>query len=106
LGARPGLAETALLVLLALAVLVAVQALGNLLVVAVLVAPAAAAQLLTQRLGRMMLFAVALAVAAGAAGLYLSYYARVATGAAIAGMLVATYLLARIATLMSQTRKR
>src|SRR3954452_2055277 len=44
-------AELALMVLLAVAVLVGVQGMGNLLVVAVLVAPAATAQLLTRRLG-------------------------------------------------------
>ncbi len=102
LGARPGVADATLLVLLALAVLVAVQALGNLLVVAVLVAPAAAARLHAQRLRAMMLLAVALAALAGAGGLYLSYYARVAGGAAIAGMLVATYVGALV---VSQTRK-
>lgn len=104
LGARPALADAALLVLLALAVLVAVQGLGNLLVVAVLVAPAAAARLLVRRLGPAMALAVALAIAGGVAGLYLSYYARVAAGAAIAGVLVATYLLARVAALLSQRR--
>ncbi len=104
LGARPALADAALLVLLALAVLVAVQGMGNLLVVAVLVAPAAAARLLARRLGPAMALAVALAVAGGVAGLYLSYYARVAAGAAIAGVLVATYLLARLAALLSHRR--
>ena len=42
LGASPGLADAVLLVLIAAAILVAVQGLGNLLVVAVLVGPAAA----------------------------------------------------------------
>jgi ABC-type Mn2+/Zn2+ transport system permease subunit len=39
------------------------------------------------------------------AGLYLSYYARVAAGAAIAGLLVAVYLLARLLALASSRRK-
>jgi len=94
-GASPLLADAALLVLLAIAVLVAVQGLGNLLVVAVLVAPAAAARLLFRRLLPMMAAAVAIAVVAGLAGLYLSYYAKVAAGAAVAGLMVAAYLLAR-----------
>jgi ABC-type Mn2+/Zn2+ transport system permease subunit len=97
LGASPLAADAVLLVLLALAVLVAVQGLGNLLVVAVLVAPAAAARLLTRRLAPMMLLAVTLAAAAGVAGIYLSYYARIAAGASIAGLLVLAYVLARIA---------
>lgn len=94
-GASPLLADAALLVLLAVAVLVAVQGLGNLLVVAVLVAPAAAARLLTRRMLPMMALAVAIAVLAGLAGLYLSYYAKVAAGASVAGLMVAAYLLAR-----------
>jgi ABC-type Mn2+/Zn2+ transport system permease subunit len=105
LGASPRVADVVLLVLLALAVLVAVQGLGNLLVVAILVAPAAAARLLTRRLAPMMALAVLLAAAAGLAGLYLSYYARIAAGASIAGLLVATYLLARLAAAAPSLRK-
>jgi len=97
LGVSPLAADVVLLVLLAIAVLVAVQGLGNLLVVAVLVAPAATARLLTRRLAPMMALAVALGAAAGVGGLYLSYYGRIAAGAAIAGLLVAAYLLARVA---------
>jgi len=89
-------ADLALLVLLALAVLVGVQGLGNLLVVAVLVAPAAAARALTHRLGPMIAVAAAIGVGGGVGGLYLSYYVNVATGAAIAGLLVAAYLAARL----------
>ncbi len=97
LGVSPLVVDALLLTLLALAVLVAVQGLGNLLVVAVLVAPAAAARLLTRRLAPMMALAVALGAVAGIGGLYLSYYARVAAGASIAGLLVAAWLLARLA---------
>ncbi|MBS1869107.1 MAG: metal ABC transporter permease [Actinobacteria bacterium] len=109
-GARalgvPSLAVDVLLLgLVALAVLVAVQGLGNLLVVAVLVAPAAAARRLTQRLAPMMALAVLLGALAGVGGLYLSYYARVAAGASIAGLLVAAYLLARLGAAASSTRK-
>lgn len=106
LGVSPAVADAFLLVLLAVAALVAVQALGNLLVVAILVAPAAAARLLTRRLAPMMGLAVALGALAGVAGLYLSYYAHVAAGASIAGLLVAVYLLARLAAAASSFRNR
>jgi ABC-type Mn2+/Zn2+ transport system permease subunit len=96
LGVASGAVDALLLTLLALAVLVAVQGLGNLLVVAVLVAPAAAARLLTRRLAPMMALAVLLGAVAGIGGLYLSYYARVAAGASIAGLLVVGWLLARL----------
>jgi ABC-type Mn2+/Zn2+ transport system permease subunit len=92
LGAAPALVDTALLVLIALAILVAVQGLGNLLVVAVLIAPAATARLLARRVAPMMALAAGLAIAAGVAGLYLSYYANTAGGASIAGAMVALYL--------------
>jgi len=98
LGVSPLLADAILLTLLALALLAAVQGLGNLLAVAVLVAPAAAARLLARRLVPTMALAVALGALGGVGGLYLSYYANVAAGAAIAGLLVVAYLLARLAT--------
>jgi ABC-type Mn2+/Zn2+ transport system permease subunit len=94
LGVPAGAADVALLLLLALSVLIAVQALGNLLVVALLIAPAAAARLLTRRLLPMMVIAAALAILGGVAGLYVSYHLRTAAGASIALAMVATYLLA------------
>lgn len=92
LGAAPSGTEAALLTLLALAIVVAVQGLGNLLVVAVFVGPAATARQLTDRIAPMMGLAVAVAVLAGLAGLYLSYYAGTAGGASVALAIVAAYL--------------
>ena len=106
LGVAPLPVEIALLVLLALAVLVGVQGLGNLLVVAVLIAPAAAARLVTRRMAPMMVASAATAVLAGIGGLYLSYYARVATGAAIAGAMIALYLLAAAAAATTRAAPR
>ena len=97
LGVRPLAIDAALLVLLAGALLVAVQGLGNLLVVAVLVAPASAARLLTRRMGTMLVSSAALAVAAGMAGMYLSYHAGTAAGASVALALVAGYGVAALA---------
>jgi ABC-type Mn2+/Zn2+ transport system permease subunit len=94
LGASPTIADLAVLVLLAAAVLVAAQGLGTLLAVAALVGPAATARVLTHRIGSMMAVASLLGIAAGVVGLYLSYYAGVAAGAAIAGTIVAAYLVA------------
>jgi ABC-type Mn2+/Zn2+ transport system permease subunit len=93
LGLSPAFADAALLVLLAAAIVVAVQGLGNLLVVAVFVGPAAAARNLTDRIGPMIAVAVAIAVLAGLAGLYLSYYLGTAAGASVALAIVAAYLL-------------
>ena len=101
LGASPALAETALLILIALAVLIGVQGLGNLLVVAVLVGPAATARLICTRLLPMMGVAAGVAILGGAIGLYVSYYAGTAAGASVAGALVALFLLTAIASATS-----
>lgn len=93
IGLSPARWEAALMVLLALAIVVAVQGLGNLLVVAVFVGPAAAARNLAHRVGPMIATATAIAVLAGVAGLYLSYYAGTAGGASVALAIVAAYLL-------------
>jgi ABC-type Mn2+/Zn2+ transport system permease subunit len=94
LGLRPFAVELALLALIAVAILVGVQALGNLLVVAILVAPAATARLLARRLPAMMGTAVAVGVGGSIGGLYLSYYGGLAAGASIALVLVGLYTLA------------
>jgi ABC-type Mn2+/Zn2+ transport system permease subunit len=94
LGGRPALVETVLLVLVALAILVAVQGLGNLLVLAVLIGPAATARLVCRRMPQMMLVAALLAVGGAIGGLYLSYYGGTAAGASIAGTFVVLFLAA------------
>lgn len=93
LGVSPALADAALLLLLGAGTVVAVQGLGNLLVVALFVGPAAAARQLSDRMLPMMLLAAGLAVLAGVGGLYLSYYAGTAGGASVALAIVAIYLL-------------
>jgi ABC-type Mn2+/Zn2+ transport system permease subunit len=105
LGASPLVADVALLVLLALAVLEAVQGLGNLLVVAVLVGPAATARLLARRMVPMMALAAVIGVVAGACGLYLSFYANTAAGASIAGAIVVLYLLAAALSATASARR-
>jgi len=72
-----------LLVLLALTIVTGIQAVGVVLVSALLITPAAAAALLTRSMPRMLLLASAIAVLSGVAGLYVSFYAEVASGAAI-----------------------
>ncbi|MBE2315627.1 metal ABC transporter permease [Solirubrobacter sp. CPCC 204708] len=88
LGVGSRVAEALLALLLTAAVLVGVQALGNLLVIAALIGPAVAARAFTQRVPPLIVAACALGVACGVGGLYLSYYTDVAAGAAIAGLLV------------------
>jgi ABC-type Mn2+/Zn2+ transport system permease subunit len=92
LGTPPAFAEVAVLVILAAAVLVAVQGLGTLLAVAALVGPAATARVITHRIGAMMVTSTLIGLVAGAAGILLSYHLGIAAGAAIAGCVVAAYL--------------
>ena len=77
------LINTALLILIAITVAVAMQTVGVALMVAMLVTPAATASLLTNRLPKMMVIASVIAGASGLAGLFLSYYLSIASGAAI-----------------------
>jgi ABC-type Mn2+/Zn2+ transport system permease subunit len=83
IGLRPDVLRYVLLVLLALAVVAGIQAVGVVLTSALLVTPAAAAALITNRLPRMMLVATLIAVGSGVVGLYASYYFEVASGAAV-----------------------
>lgn len=96
-GRRPGPYELALAALLALAILVAVQAMGNLLVVAMLVGPAATARLLTSRVAPMMAVGVAVALAASVAGLWISYHGEIAGGAAVTCLLCLAFITALVA---------
>lgn len=105
LGVSPALADAALLLLLGAGIVVAVQGLGNLLVVAVFVGPAAAARRLSDRMLPMMLLAAGLAVLAGVGGLYLSYYAGTAGGASVALAIVVIYLLSLPAGRLRDARR-
>jgi ABC-type Mn2+/Zn2+ transport system permease subunit len=98
LGVSPSLADAGLLVLLAAAVLVSVEAVGTLLTPAILVAPAAAARHLSRRMAPMMAIATVLSLVAGVAGVYLSFYAGTAAGASVAGLVVVAYAVVRVVT--------
>ena len=71
-GLRVGLLDDLFLALIAVTIVVSLQAVGIILVVAMLVTPAATAQLLTQRFGRLIAIAVAIGVVAPVVGLYLA----------------------------------
>ena len=103
LGARPFLVDAALLVLIAVVVLVGVQALGNLLVIALLVGPAAAARQLVDRLPATMGLATVFAWTSATAGLYASYYLDIAAGAAVASATVAMFVIAALVGVLRGT---
>jgi manganese transport system permease protein len=72
-----------LLGLLALTVVVALQAVGIVLVVAMLITPGATAYLLTKRFDRMLALAVLVTAVASLGGAYVSFYLDVSTGGAV-----------------------
>jgi ABC-type Mn2+/Zn2+ transport system permease subunit len=78
-----GLLHYLLLVLIAVTIVVSLQTVGIALMVAMLVTPAATAYLLTRRLPTMMLTGAAIGALSAISGLYLSFYANIASGAAI-----------------------
>jgi len=82
--------RTLMLILIALTIVVSLQTVGVGLVTAMLVTPAATASLLTRRLPSMMAVSAALGALSAIAGLYLSFYINMASGAAV--VLVATTL--------------
>jgi ABC-type Mn2+/Zn2+ transport system permease subunit len=82
--------EYGLLALVAVSTVVALQAVGIVLVIAMLVTPAATASLLARRLHHIIFLGVGFALISAATGLYVSYHAEVASGGAI--VLVATTL--------------
>jgi len=75
--------STLLLGMLALTVVVALQAVGIVLVVAMLITPGATAFLLTKRFGTMLALAALVTAVAAVAGIYASYYLDVSTGGAV-----------------------
>lgn len=77
-----------MLILLAVTIVVSMQTVGVGLAVAMLITPAATAYLLTRRLAPMMIISAGVGALSSLVGLYLSYYANIASGAAI--VLVAT----------------
>jgi ABC-type Mn2+/Zn2+ transport system permease subunit len=90
LGVSPGAVAAALLALLAVAVAVAAQGLGNLLVLAAIVAPALAVRGRVRSPGRAMAAAGGLAAGAGVVGIYASFHLDAAAGACVALALCAT----------------
>lgn len=97
LGVRPARVELALLALLAVATVAAVQGLGNLLVFALIVAPAAAAMRLGRSVRAQLVLAAAIGVAAAVLGLVVSAELDIAAGASVALAAVALYAVAALA---------
>ena len=93
-GLRVDWLESLFLAVVALTIVISLQAVGIVLVVAMLVTPAATAQLLVVRFGPMMLLAVAFGIGGAVLGLYASYWLDAASGATIVLVQTGLFLLA------------
>ena len=91
-GVRTNLVEYVLLTLLALVIVIGIQAAGIALVMAMLITPAATAYLVARRFVGVMILGAIIGVVSAIVGLYLSYHADLPSGPAMA--LVATMMFA------------
>jgi manganese/iron transport system permease protein len=86
--------DLVLYTMVTLAIVISLQAVGNILVLALLITPASTARLLTDRLGVMMVLAPLLGGLSSLVGLYLSYAFDLAAGGLIVLVATAFFLLA------------
>ncbi|MEV7228722.1 anchored repeat-type ABC transporter permease subunit [Polymorphospora sp. NPDC051019] len=101
--------DTALYVMVTVAIVISLQAVGNILVLALLITPAATARMLTDRLGVMMSLSAGIGAVCAVTGLYLSYHLNLAAGGLIvltlSAVFVGTWLFApRYGLLRRRTR--
>lgn len=93
-GLPIGFLDNVLLVVLALVIVVALQAVGIILVLAMLVVPAATAQLLVRRFAPAMLVGASLGIVIAVVGLYLSFYLNLPSGPAMTLVAVVIFAVA------------
>ncbi|MBJ7457917.1 MAG: metal ABC transporter permease [Thermoleophilaceae bacterium] len=96
IGMAPRWLEALLLGSMALTVVIALQAVGIVLVVAMLITPGAIGYLLTDRFDRMLLIAAVASIGSCIAGTYISYYADISTGGSIVLVLTVIFVLTYI----------
>ncbi len=103
IGLRPERLRYLLLLLLTLAIVAAIQAVGVLLTTALLITPAVTASLLSRRLETIIGLSCLVAVVSGVVGLLISFYAETPTGASI--VLVCTVFMVGAQALRILTRR-
>jgi manganese/iron transport system permease protein/iron/zinc/copper transport system permease protein len=82
-GVRTGWIDAGFAVILAATIVATMQVLGVTLVAAALVIPSVVARMLTDSFARMLLFSVVIGAVSGFAGMYVSWYLNVSSGASI-----------------------
>src|SRR5436190_3133354 len=96
IGLPVGWLHELLLALMAVTIVISIQTVGIVLVVAMLVTPAATATLLVRRFPLVMLIGAIQGVLGAIAGLYLSFYLNIASGATIVLVLTSMFFLALV----------
>ena len=91
--------------LVAMTIVISLQAVGIILVVAMLVTPPATAQLVTVRFPRLIGLAILIGAATSATGLYLSYWLDVASGATIVLVQTVVFVATLVARQISAARR-
>jgi manganese/iron transport system permease protein len=97
-GLPVGRLDYLLLALIALTIVISLQAVGIILVVAMLITPAATAQLVARSFGRLVVTAAAIGAICPVVGLYLSYWLNSASGATVVLVESALFLVVLAAT--------
>jgi ABC-type Mn2+/Zn2+ transport system permease subunit/ABC-type Zn uptake system ZnuABC Zn-binding protein ZnuA len=104
MGYRLRLLDLALFAAVALAAIVALRAVGNVLVAALLLGPPLVARQVTRSFAAMCVVSAVVGAGAGIAGLYWSWYENVGAGAAIVLVIAALYVLVATASLARRLR--
>ena len=106
-GVRTAMMEALFSTLIAAVVVSSLRVMGVLLIAAILIIPAATARILSRTFGRMLVIASAIGIVTAVAGLYISYYANIASGPAIVLSQTSLFAVALVGALViGQTRVR
>lgn len=104
-GVPTGVIETLFAFILAAALIASMQVMGVTLIAAALVIPAVIARLLTDSFAKLLGLSAFLGAVCGLAGMYLSFYVDVASGATIVLMAAAIFVVVISVTLLQQRRR-
>ena len=106
IGLSPAVIRYGLLGAVAITTVIAVQAVGIVLVLALLITPAAAASALAKKMKHIMLLSAGFSLMATVIGFYLSYYFDVASGPAIVLVLTAIFILSWVISRLTERTGR
>ncbi len=105
-GVKTEWVNTLFALILAAALIASMQIMGVTLIAAALVIPAITARLLTDSFNRMIVLSVGLGAASGLLGIYISYFADVASGATIVLLQAAVFALVLLITSLQKRAAR